>query len=84
MHTGHLAELTDYQNEGDPGEIPDQHRSGEDIGDKSESQCPRDQAEQTEDQRQFGCYARVFGRISAGERGDDRCGKERRRRLGSN
>ncbi len=80
-NTGRLAQLTDNHDDGDTGQVTDQDRLGEQIGDEPQPHHPRYERQQPDHNRKRRREGRVPARVPRGQRPDGGGCHQRRRRL---
>ena len=80
---GHLAQLPNDHQHGRTGEIADEQRLGEQIGDHAEARDPSEQAPSAHDQAERGGQCHCPIGVRSGKRCDRRAGHQGDRRLGT-
>ena len=83
VRAGHPAQLPDDHQHGGAGEVADEQRLRQQVGDHAETGQPADQAPPTDDQAERGGQRHRLVGVTAGQRGDRRAGHQGDRRLRS-
>jgi hypothetical protein len=81
---GELAELADDHDDGNPGQVPDEHRFGQQVSQRSSPGRSTEQAQHTHDDRKTRRQAGVTQRVPTGQRRNRRRSHQRRGGLRAN
>ena len=80
---GHLAELADDHQYGAAGQVADEQRGGQELGDDPRPQQPSQQGPPRDDEREGGAQGDGAVRVLRGQRGDRHTGHQGDRGLGT-
>ena len=80
---GHLAELADDHQYGAAGQVADEQRGGQELGDDTGPQQPSQQRPPRDDEREGGAQGDGAVRVLRGQRGDRHTGHQGDRGLGT-